>query len=208
MFKFFLPKDDNFFKLFQDISEVLVAVSKEFQKLISDLSQKSQALQIIECHEQEADLIVRSTFEKLHKTFITPFDRYDIHRFIKKLNDIIEAVLHASKRIKIYDIEELPPEIAEMAELVVNAAALLQNATQKIQKLDHIESTLKYCDEVNSLETRASSLLLKGVSKLFREEQDLRTLLKIKEIYEYTKIILNESQGAANIIRDIVLEYS
>lgn len=208
MLKFLLPKDDNFFKLFQDVSEVLVAVSKEFQKLISDLSQKSQALQIIERHEQEADLIVRSTFEKLHKTFITPFDRYDIHRFIKKLNDIIEAVLRVSKRIKMYDVEELPAEIAEIAELVVSAALLLQVATQKIQRLDNIESTLKYCDEVNSLETRASALSLKGVSKLFREEQDLRTLLKIKEIYEYTKIILTESQGAANIIRDIVLEYS
>lgn len=208
MFKYFLPAQEDFFELFCLISDELLTVVKQYQVLLQHLNEPEPYMKIIEVHEEKANVIINNTLEKLHKTFITPFDRYDIHRFVKKLNDTLDAVHRTAKRITIYKLHSLPAEIHSMSTLCLQSVQVIQTATKQLNSLKNASTILSLCDMMNDLENEAEQLLLAGVSRLFEEEADLRQLLKIKEIYEYSKSTLNGCQIVSNIIKDIVLEYS
>ncbi len=209
MLKFFFPKEEDFFELFQQAALEFCSVTQQFQILIKeDQNNRQSILLTIRDHEKRADIIINNTFEKLHKTFITPFDRYDIHRFVKKLNEGIEAVLGTAERIVNYSPKSIPNEIDEMADLIVKSAGVIYLATKSLHGLNNVTKVLEHCEEVMKLESKGETLLMAGVSNLFQSENDIKELLKIKEIYEYNKFILNECEVVANILKDIVLEYS
>jgi uncharacterized protein Yka (UPF0111/DUF47 family) len=208
MQKFFFPAQTDFFDLFHKIAEELLIVAQQFQELLNNLNNPENFISTIEIHEQRACHIINMTLEKLHKTFITPFDRYDIHRFVKKLDDTVNAVQRTCKRIVIYKLRILPQELYLMASLCLQAAEAIHSATDHLSSLSNSSKILELCDTVNDLESKAEVVLLKGVSQLFEDEPDIRQLLKIKEIYEYAKSTLNSCQIVSNIIKDIVLEYS
>ncbi len=208
MMKFFLPHHTDFFELFQTSSGALVEVAQLFNELLNNLENPEKHIQAIDIHEQKAHKITNSTLEKLHKTFITPFDRYDIHRFVKKLDDVVDAIQRTGHRVVIYQLTTVPQEIHALAGLGVRAAKIIQAATLELHSLKNATKILQLCDTVTPLESEAEHLLLSGVSELFQSESDLRILLKTKEIYEHTKSIINGCQIVTNIIKDIVLEYS
>lgn len=208
MLRFFLPAQEDFFELFRKIAAELLEIAGQFQVMLNHLDNSASALAAIEIQEERLNQTVNMTLEKLHKTFITPFDRYDIHRFIKKLDDTADAIQRAAKRVHIYKLKTLPREIHAMADLSLQSAKIIQAATQDLHSLKKSSIILKLCDAVNRHEKEAEKLLFSGVSRLFEEELDMRQLLKIKEIYEYSKSILNGFQTVSNIIKDIVLEYS
>jgi len=206
--KFFLPAQADFFELFQKIAEELRVVANQFQWLLGHLGDPESYISSIEAHEEKSCQIINITLERLHKTFITPFDRYDIHRFVKKLDDTIDAIQRTSKRIAIYKLKTLPDELHSMSTLCLQGVEAIYTATYQLHSLKNASKILALCDTVNDLESKAELLFLSGVSRLFEEEADIRQLLKIKEIYEYSKSILNSCQTVSNIIKDIVLEYS
>lgn len=208
MLKFILPKQEDFFQFFSATAEKLVAVALEFELLLKHLSDPFPHLQMMEEYEISAHRLTETTLEKLHKTFITPFDRYDIHRFVKKLDKVIDAIHRTGHRVVIYKLSEVPKEIHSMASLCVRSTEVIQSATKQLHSLKNATSILELCDIVNHNEGEADRLLSSGVSQLFQTESDLRQLLKIKEIYEYSKASINGCQTVANIIKDIVLEYS
>ncbi len=208
MLRYFFPVQEDFFEQFRKIAVELLQISEQFQTLLSHLENSKHYVVAIEEHEEKVNAIINTTLEKLHKTFITPFDRYDIHRFVKKLDDTADAIQRTAKRIHIYKLEKLPQEILSIAELALQSAKVLQTATGHLNSLKNASKILELCDMVNRYEREAEKLLLSGVSRLFEEEADMRQLLKIKEIYEYSKSILNGCQTVSNIIKDIVLEYS
>lgn len=208
MLKLILPHQEDFFKLFKDVANELVEASEQFQALLKDLSNVEKYAKAIAIHEEKADKISDNTLTKLHKTFITPFDRYDIHRFVKKLDDILDAINRTTKRIVIYKVHAVPPEINSMAFLCTQATETIRKAVQFLDNLKNAQQILELCDSIDKLEIEGEQLLLTGVSRLFQEPVDHRELLKIKEIYEYTKSIIKNCQGVAQIIKDVVLEYS
>lgn len=208
MLRFILPAQEDFFDLFQKIADQLLDVARHFQILAQNLDNIDYTLPLINAHDERAHLIVKDTFEKLHKIFITPFDRYDTHRFVKKLDATVAAIQRTATRIALYKLTSLPDELKEMVSFSLNSAELIQQATQQLNSLKNASQILEKCDQISLLEDEADKLLLSGLSKLFEEEQDLRQVFKVKEIYEHTKSIHNGYQVISNIIRDIVLEYS
>lgn len=208
MLKFLLPKQEDFFELFKNNAENLVKVAQDFEKLLNHLDHASTYTHTIEEHERAAHKITEITLEKLHKTFITPFDRYDIHRYVKKLDEAIDSIHRTAQRVALYELTELPHEIKELAGLTLRSAKIIQSATQQLSSLKNATKILELCDGVNRKEAEADTLMLSGVSELFQTESDMRRLLKVKEIYEYSKSCVIGCQVVANIIKDIVLEYS
>lgn len=208
MLRYFFPVQEDFFEQFRKITIELLQISEQFKILLNHLEHSKTYVNTIEEHEEKVNVIINTTLEKLHKTFITPFDRYDIHRFVKKLDDTADAIQRTAKRIHIYKLNKLPEEIHSIAELSFQSAMVIQTATEHLNSFKNASKTLELCDTVNRYEREAEKLLLSGVSRLFEEESDMRQLLKIKEIYEYSKSILNGCQTVSNIIKDIVLEYS
>jgi predicted phosphate transport protein (TIGR00153 family) len=208
MLKFLLPKEEDFFRLFSAISCELVQASKQFQLMLQDLDRRDQYAKVISLHEEKADQIANTALLKLHKTFITPFDRYDINQLINGLDDILDSINKAAKRIIIYQIQSIPEEIHAIATLCLQSTEIVEKAVACLNNLKNSKEILDLCLIVEDIESQTERVLLTGVSSLFQNENNYKHLLKIKEIYEYSKSIIKNCQGVSNIIKGVVLEYS
>lgn len=208
MLKRFLPRQTGFFKLFQNTADILVTATTQFQTMLHHLDQQQQYVDAIAHHEQEADQITHHTFKLLHKTFITPFDRYDIHKLTSGLDDILDLVNRCAQRFPFYELKQVPNEITTLAELSVQASKLLNQAVYRLDSLSKSDDILKFCDGIDIIESKAHKVVLIGEKNLFLHENDFKQFFKLKEIYAQTKLVINRCQDVANLVKGIVLEYS
>lgn len=208
MFKRFLLREDNFFRLFNEEITQLVQISELFQKMLENLGNHQQYFQALSATEQEGDTTTRAAFSLLHKTFITPFDRYDIHRLVSKLDQTVDSLHLTAVYIQVHEIEIVPPEMLILANLNIRSSKMLQAAIEQLSSLQHSAEILKCCDSVSDTEDTAQELLATALARLFKEENDIKYLLKINEIYKNFKKVMEGYQDLANIIRTIVLEYA
>lgn len=208
MLKKFLPKKDEFFVLFQNMADILVAASEQFYHMLNNFDKQQDYVDQIALYEQQADQITHNTFHLLHKTFITPFDRHDIHSLASGLDDILDLINRCSQRFPFYNLQSAPKELIDLAELTNKTAVYLSNAIYQLHFLKNHEEILENCQKINTIESEAHKLVIAGEKKLFIDEQDFKQFFKLKEIYSQTKLVINRSKNVANMIKGIVLEYS
>lgn len=208
MLKTLLPRQDNFFKLFQQAADKLVLASTEFSNMLQNLNNQQYYVNEIAKHEEEADKIAHTNFELLHKTFITPFDRYDIHQLTSTLDDIIDLINRIAQRFPFYQLKSIPEEMIALAHLSMEATIHLKEAIYHLHSLKNSTAIFKHCKEIENVETKAHHIVLAGEKRLFMDEQDFKEFFKLKAIYEHTKLVINRCQDVANILKGIVLEYS
>ena len=208
MLKRFLPRQESFFKLFQNTADTLVTATTQFYTLLHNLQNLQQFVDDIRDYEKQADQLTHLTFKMLHKTFITPFDRYDIHKLTGGLDDILDLINRCAQRFPFYDLKEVPDEIKKLAELSMQASVLLNQAIYCLHSLEKSDEILKCCDDIDEIESKAHQVVLAGEKDLFLKENDFKHFFKLKEIYSQTKLVINRCQDVANLIKGIVLEYS
>jgi uncharacterized protein len=146
--------------------------------------------------------------ELLHKTFITPLDRDDIHRLITRMDDILDYIEAASERMYLYDMKSVTPECEQLADLCLRSVENLAECVAHLENLKEPGHIIKHCIEVNRLENEADHILRGAIARLFREESDLKSLIKMKEIYELLETVTDRCEDVANTIEGIVLEYA
>lgn len=208
MLKRLLPKQESFFQLFERAADKLVLASTEFTKMLQHLDNHQHYVDEIAKHEEEADHIAHATFELLHKTFITPFDRHDIHQLTSTLDDVIDLINRIAQRFPFYHLQSIPDEAIQLSQLSAEAATNLKAAIHCLHSLKNSTELFKYCNEIDCVESKAHKVVLAGEKKLFMDEQDFKRFFKLKEIYGHTKLVINRCQDVANILKGIVLEYS
>ncbi|MBA2653722.1 MAG: DUF47 family protein [Gammaproteobacteria bacterium] len=208
MLKKLLPREKGFFTLFQEVAEKVLHAAEQFQSLVTNLEVSGECASIIEQDAKEGDELTRRTFDLLHKTFITPFDRYDIHKLASTLDDVLDLLHTTAQKITIYQIETIPSEIQSLAQLALEIARLVKTSIHQLDSLKNGDEIMQYCRQIIKLRNEAEQLALTGVAKLFEQESDFKNLLKIKEVYESIKRITDKSQNLANIMKGIVLEYA
>lgn len=208
MLKRFLPRQDGFFKLFQQTADMLVVAAAEFHTMLHNLDQQQHYVDAIAAHEVEADQITHNTFDLLHKTFITPFDRFDIHKLAAGLDDILDLINRCAQRFPFYQLKKVPDEIIKLAEFSMQASMILNKAVYRLHSLKKSAEILACCEEIDKIESAAHQVVLAGERHLFLDEKDFKQFFKLKEIYAQTKQVINRCQDVANMIKGIVLEYS
>lgn len=208
MLKKFLPQDDNFFKLFNEAVTQLVDVTRAHQAILANLDNPSQYIQEIQKIERAGDKTIRATFHLLHKTFITPFDRYDIHRLASKLDNLVDAITSNALNILFYELKVLPAEMAIIVNSSHRCAKMIQTAIGQLKFLQNTAEILKACDAVSDVRATAQELILTAIGRLFKDENDIKQLLKLREVYDGLKDIMIGYQELANVVRTIVLEYA
>lgn len=208
MLRRLLPKQANFFEFFQQAADKLVLAATEFSTMLQNLPDQQTYVDLIAKHEEEADIIAHNNFELLHKTFITPFDRHDIHELTSNLDDIIDLINRIAQRFPFYNLRYVPEETIALSELSVKTTTKLKNAIYALHNLKNSQEIFRYCREINDLESEAHLVVLAGEKRLFNEEDNFKAFFKIKEIYNHTKLVINRCQDVANIIKGIILEYS
>jgi predicted phosphate transport protein (TIGR00153 family) len=208
MFGRLLPRDASFFDFFERHAEKTVEGVKEFLALASGELDVTSAAKRIKEIEHETDVITHHCVEALHKTFITPIERDDIHRLITRMDDIMDYVEAASERIALYEITVMTPESKAMAMVLLRATEEIQRALRGLRNMGNGEAIIRSCIEINRMENEADDILRATVAKLFKEERDPIVVIKWKEIYENLENATDRCEDVANIIEGVVLEHA
>lgn len=208
MLKRFLPQQGDFFRLFQKTADILVDSTTQFHSMLHNLKNQQEYVDVISKNEDEADKLAHTSFMLLHKTFITPFDRHDIHHLTSHLDDILDLVNRCAQRFPYYELKKVPDEMIELAEISMQASLLLKQAIYRLHSLKKSQEIFSFCEQIDALESKAHQMVLAGERVLFKEEKDFKQFFKLKEIYSQTKLVINRCQDVGNIIKGIILEYS
>lgn len=208
MFGRFVPREENFFAHFNQAADLILEGAKEFHEMLKHMDNIERRARTIKDIEHRADEVTHRTVELLHKTFITPLDREDIHGLISKMDDILDYIEAASERVNLYGITVAPPEAVALAEICVRSAEDIRNAVYLLNDLKNPQQIIKYCVEVNRLENEADHVLRSAMAKLFRDEPDTRKLIMYKELFELLESVTDRCEDVANIVEGIVLEYA
>lgn len=201
-----MPTEGKFFDLFNQHAELCVKGSKEMVALMTNFDDLEIRVHAIEGIEKQADAVTYTAIELLHKTFITPIDRDDIHKLITKMDDILDLLEDAAQTISLYDIREITPEAQRLAELCLACALKVKEAVALLHNMDNSRQILTICEEIDRLESDADHVMRAAMSKLFRDEPDVRNLIKLKAIYEILETVTDRCEDVANIIEGIIVE--
>ncbi|KAF3999390.1 DUF47 domain-containing protein [Glaciimonas immobilis] len=206
MFARLMPTEGKFFELFNQHAELCVKGAKEMVALMTNFDDLEIRVHAIESIEKQADKITYAAIDMLHKTFITPIDRDDIHKLITRMDDILDLLEDAAQTISLYDIKAITPEAKRLAELCLACAEKVKAAVALLHNMDNSTKILEICAEIDRLESDADHVMRAAMSKLFRDEPDVRTLIKLKAIYEILETVTDRCEDVANIIEGIIVE--
>src|SRR5712691_2943199 len=208
MFGRLLPRETSFFDFFERHAALTVQGTKEFLSLVSTGANVNAKAKRIKEIEHETDVITHHCVEALHKTFITPIERDDIHRLITRMDDIMDYVEAAAERIVLYEIREMTPEVRDLADVLVRAMEEVEQALRGLRDAKKAAVVVQKCIDINRLENEGDAILRNAVARLFKEEKDPITVIKWKEIYENLENATDRCEDVANIIEGVVLEHA
>ena len=206
MFGRLMPVDGKFFDLFNQHASLCVKGCHEMVALMTDFDDLDVRVHAIEVIEKQADKITHECIELLHKTFITPFDRDDIHHLITRMDDILDLLEDAAQTISLYDIQAITPEAARLSQLCLACAEKVAAAVALLPNMKNGREIMLICQQIDRLESDADHVMRAAMSKLFRDEPDVRNLIKLKAIYEILETVTDRCEDVANILEGIVLE--
>lgn len=206
MLKRLLPRETDFFEFFERHAATTVRGSRELLELVTESRDFEARARRIKDIEHEADSITHDCVEALHKTFITPIDRDQIHMLISHMDDIMDYVETVSDQCVLYNIDRLTPDARELAAVLLESTEHIEGAVKGLRDMKHANAISEHCIEVNRLENKGDELLRKAVARLFDEEKDPVAIIKWKELYENLEIATDRCEDVANIIEGIVLE--
>lgn len=209
-----LPREGNFFELFDQHGDYIVEGARAFIAMIenySDAGLREKYANEVGHAERQADRITAEVNRLLHKTFITPIDREQIHGLINAMDDILDLLQDASETMSLYDLRAMNDDILRLGDLSAKCCERVQHAVSLLPKLSEhatADDAIKTCEEIDKLESDADRVMRSAMSKLFREEKDVRELIKLKAIYEQLESISDRCEDVANLIEGVVLENS
>jgi hypothetical protein len=203
-----MPKSDEFFDDFDKQCAVTVQGAKMLHELLSDYRDVAARVQALKEVEHRGDEVTHTAFNRLHKQFITPFDRGQIHTLLSRIDDVLDLTNAAAARLHYYEIQTSLPDATELARLLVLSALKVQEVVAALRLIKKPEQILAGCKEIKQLESQADEALRSGVGRLFKSGVDTLTVIKWKEVYDLIETATDKCQGVANIIEGVVLEHS
>ena len=206
MFGRLMPTEGKFFDMFTQHADLCVKGAREMVALMTNFDDLESRVHAIEGIEKQADKITHATLELLHKTFITPLDRDDIHQLITRMDDILDLLEDAGQTISLYDLKTTTLEAKRLAELCLACTERVRAAVGLLHNMENASQILSICEEIDRFESDADHVMRAAMSKLFRDEPDVRTLIKMKAIYEILETVTDRCEDVANIIEGIIVE--
>jgi predicted phosphate transport protein (TIGR00153 family) len=212
MFGRLMPKEGKYFDLFNSHADLIAEGGRELTALIDALVEAPEKAAAhadrIDRLEREADKITHDTLGQLHTSFITPFDRDEIHKLISDMDNILDVIQDVAESMALYAIQQVPHEAKRLAEVSDQCCVAVQSVVKLLHSMDNAPTILRKCTEIDELESDADRILREAMSRLFREESDVRQLIKLKEIYELLEGVTDRCKDVAGTIEAIVLENS
>jgi predicted phosphate transport protein (TIGR00153 family) len=199
-----IPKDNRFFDMFIDMSNNVTEGARELHRILSDGDGALTGVQTVKDLEHKGDELTHALMRKLNQTFITPFDREDIHRLASSVDDVLDYVNGAAARIELYKIALPSPSAAQLSELIVKQCEVLAKALGMLEK--NQSGVLACCVDINRLEDEADKICRSAIANLFENERDPINLIKMKELFEVLETATDKAEDAANVLEAVVLK--
>lgn len=209
-----LPREGNFFEMFNQHADRIVEAAHAFAQLVANYNDphlRAKYNEDVDNAERAADRVTHDVTKLLHKTFITPLDREHIHSLINTMDDVADLIQDSAETMALYDVRHMTDEITRLTDLCVRCCERVRDAVRMLDRMADpavVEAATKTCDEIDRLEGDADRVMRSAMSKLFREEPDVREVIKLKAIYELLETITDRCEDVANLVEGIILENS
>jgi hypothetical protein len=202
----FLPREFNFFDLFDkqvDYAVEAASVLKEIAAMgVVDAAFLTRMSEI----EHRGDDATHSIIEHLNKTFITPFDREDIHKLATELDDVVDVMNTIVGRLRIYKLKWTSQSLAEFAAVIEHSVRQIELAVKGLRKMKDVKTIMDSCVEVNRLENVGDAMRDRLLADLFEMEKDPIAVIKWKEIYQDCETVLDVCEDVANVVESILVK--
>ena len=208
---FFLPKETKFFDLLNKQSETVLQASEEFANFLKeynsvDEQKRRQIIEKIKKIEDKGDTQTYEIIEMLNKSLVTPFDREDIHHLAVFMDDILDLIDGASRKMNLYKMEGVNALMVKQAELVHELVKKIHSVINNLHKLPEAK---RLCEHLYSIENKGDALYEEAISTLFRDEKLKATdLIKYKDLHEELENIFDKGKEIADVIQAIVIKYN
>ncbi len=204
MFRF-IPRNENFFELFDMAANNILNGARVLKEMVEEGGTEERVDRMKDL-EHEGDRITHDTVKMLNQTFVTPFDREDIHALICGLDDIMDLLDAVGCKYYMYKLKDSPAPVKELAEIIYRSAEETVRAISYLEKLD--KTIHHICIELNSLENDADRIVRSAIAGLFDMEKDPFSLIKWKELYETLEETIDRFEDVANILEAIIVKHA
>jgi len=207
--KFFVPKDHSFHPLFEQDAQNLVKAAELLNQLMATSvhEEHERIYKEIKDVEHIGDQITDKTYQQLNKSFITPFDREDIHELTAHIDDVVDSINGVSRRICLYKPKNLMPVYKQMAEMILEAAKEIQTGIHcLVDAAANKEEITKACVNVTAIEHKVDEYYYIAVAELFDKEKDPAELLKNNKILEILERTVDEEEDVTDTIKSILIK--
>jgi len=208
--KIFQPKDRVFYTLFEEVVDTVNEMSGMLKRLIveSERDKRFAILNEIENAEHKNDDTTHRIYTELGRTFITPFDREDIHFLATALDDVADYIYASAKRMAFYNISNDDEGIIKLANLIAYAVHELKIAVKGLRDMRDLQAMTTALVKINSIENQADDIYDLSVERLFDLEQDIKLLIKKREVYHAMETATDKCEDAGNAIETIIIKYT
>lgn len=203
-----IPREKKFFFYFEKISANVVEGAKALHCLVTNFDDLAAHARKVLDLEHEGDILTHEIFDLLNRTFITPFDREDIHNLVQRLDDIIDLTEEVADRMVMYKIKTMNPCAVKLAEIIVASAEEVNKAIKELKDLKRPRRILDHCIEINRLENEGDKHSREALAVLLNETTDAVEIIKWKEIIEKLESAIDKCEDVANIIESVVVKYA
>lgn len=207
MLKRFLPKETDFFSMFEKAALNVNKGANLLLEMMEDLTVGEIKSKEIYEVEQEGDMLTHEVMRKLNKTFLTPVDREDIHALVNCLDDVLDLIWSSADRTVLFKLDSPQSEAVDLCKTLLATTEYITKAVEclKDKKYTYIQ---EYCIEINRLENRGDRIFREALVKLFDNIKDPILVIKWKEVYEHLEEANDTCEDVADILESIVLKHA
>ncbi len=205
-----LPHDENFYSLLEESAQNIVAASEVMQKLsrTSKKGEREKAVELIKELEHKGDDVTHKIFSELNSTFVTPFDREDIHILTSSLDDILDHIDGSAGRFTLYKLKTCPPQMVQLIDVLHQSIVELHHGVHLLRTLDQYDEMQKVFLNVHQFENDADALFERAVADLFDHERNPIQVIKLKEIYVGLETATDKCEDVANVLEGILIKHA
>ena len=200
-----IPKEERFFDDFVAMAEQIRLGAGLLQEMVAPEQPLWDKADEIKEVEHKCDFLTHAVIQRLHKTFVTPLDREDIHALARSLDDVIDAIDDSAAVLRLYKIDHVRQEARDQVRIIVACTDQLVSAMKALGKKQQISGCAV---EINRLENEADRVHQAALRRLFEEERDPIAIIKWKEILDFLELATDRCEDIANVLEGVVVKHA
>jgi predicted phosphate transport protein (TIGR00153 family) len=198
-----MPKEEDFYGLLEQVANFVIEGAEQLKQLLENYTNVEIKLQSLENLEHACDRVTHTTIDRLNETFITPFDREDIHKLVITVDDVLDTTEAAAQRMQMYRIKKPTEEAKKMGRIILDQAMHIHKAINALRDMRNFNQIMDHCVEIHRLENESDLIMKEAIGRLFDEEKDPLEIIRMKEVYQNLEIVSDRCEAVANMVQGI-----